>query len=153
MGFRLAPWIGSEKRRAILTPKFYLADLGVFHSLMETKVLSKETDLFERSVKHWIIQELRAYVEYKQIPLKLGYWRPANLQEVDLTVGEEIAIRITSTEQTSSKHLQGIRMLREENVFRQFYLVSLDTIARLLEGVQCLHCVEFLERLWNGQII
>ena len=153
MGFRLAAWGGSKKRRAILAPRFYLADLGVFHSLMETKVLSKETDLFERSVKHWIIQELRAYVEYKQIPLRLGYWKADHRQEVDLTVGEEIAIRITSTEQAKNKHLRGLKMLREENVFRQFYLVSLDPIARVLKGVQCLHCVEFLERLWGGQII
>ena len=153
MGFRLAAWGGSKKRRAILRSKFYLSDLGVFHSLMETKELSKDTDLFERSVKHWIVQELRAYIEYKQISLKLGYWKADHRQEVDLTIGEEIAIRITSTEQTKNKHLRGLKMLREEDVFRQFYLVSLDPIARFLKGVQCLHCVEFLKRLWGGQII
>ena len=158
MGFRLAPWIGSKKRRAILTSKFYLSDLGVFHSLLETKVLSKDTDLFERSVKHWIIQELRAYIEYKRVSLQLGYWQPANRQEVDLTIGEEIAIGIISSETTNNNRLRGLKMrglkmLCEENVFREFYLVSLDPIVMVLEGVQCLHCVEFLERLWSGQII
>ena len=120
---------------------------------METKGLNKHTDLFERSVEHWIIQELRAYVEYKRISLKLGYWKAVSHQVVDLTIGEEIAIEITSTERISSKHLRGLKALREENVFRHFYLISFDPIAMVQESVQCLHCVEFLERLWGGQII
>ena len=120
---------------------------------METKALNKHTDLFGRSVEHWIIQEIRAYIEYKRMSLKLGYWKSVNRQEVDLTVGEEIAIEIKSTEKISSKHLRGLKALREENVFRHFYLISFDPIAMVQEGVQCLHCVEFLKRLWDGQII
>ena len=153
IGFMLEPWTHSKKRKAISKSKFYLFDLGVFHSFMGTKALSKHTDLFGRSVEHWIIQELRAYVEYKRMLLKLGYWKSVNRQEVDLTVGEEIAIEIKSTEKISSKHLRGLKALREENVFRHFYLISFDPIAIVQEGVQCLHCVEFLERLWDGQII
>ena len=152
-GFTLEAWTCSKKRKAILTSKFYLFDLGVLHSIMETKVLNQDTNVLRRSVEHWIIQELRAYIEYKQISLKLGYWKAVSRQEVNLTVGEEIAIGIESTEKISSANFRGLKALREENVFRQFYLVSLDPIATVQEGVQCLHCMEFLKRLWSGQII
>ena len=153
MGFMLEPWIHSKKRKAISKSKFYLFDLGVFHSFLETKALNKHTDLFGRSLEHWIIQEVKAYIEYKCMLLKLGYWKSVNRQEVDLTIGEEIAVEIKSTEKASSKHLRGLKTLREENVFKHFYLVSCDPISTVQEDIHCLHCLEFLKRLWNKQII
>ena len=153
IGFMLEPWRRSRSRKAISKSKFYLFDLGVFHSFLETKTLHKHTDLYGRSIEHWIIQEVKAYVEYKQIPLKIGYWKSVNRQEVDLTIGEEIAIEIKSTEKAAAKHLRGIKALREENVFKHFYLVSFDPINTVQEDVHCLHCIEFLKRLWNDQII
>lgn len=153
IGFMLEPWRHSKKRKAISKSKFYLFDLGVFHSFLETKVLSKHSDLFGRSLEHWIIQEVKAYIEYKQASLKLGYWKSVNRQEVDLTIGEEIAIEIKSTERASSKHLRGLKTLREEDVFKHFYLISCDPISTVQEGVHCLHCLEFLKRLWTHQIV
>ena len=153
IGFMLEPWRHSKKRKAISKSKFYLFDLGVFHSFLETKVLNKHTDLFGRSVEHWIIQEVKAYIEYKQTPLKLGYWKSVNRQEVDLTIGEEIAIEIKSTGKASSKHLRGLKALREENVFKHFYLISCDPISTVQEDIHCLHCLEFLKRLWADQIV
>lgn len=153
MGFMLEPWTNSKKRKAVSKSKFYLFDLGVFHSFLETKALNKHTDLFGRSLEHWIIQEVKAYVEYKQIMLKLGYWKSVNRQEVDLTIGEEVAVEIKATERASNKHLRGLKVLREENVFKYFYLVSFDSISTVIEDVHCLHCLEFLKRLWNNQIV
>ena len=153
MGFMLEPWMHSKKRKAISKSKFYLFDLGVFHSFLETQALDKHTDLFGRSLEHWIIQEVKTYLAYKQMLFNVGYWKSVNRQEVDLTIGEEVAIEIKATERASSKHLRGIKALREENVFKHFYLLSLDPLSTVQEDVHCLHCLEFLKRLWNNEIV
>ena len=153
LGFFLEPWTRSKKRKAISKAKFYLFDLGVLHSLIETKDLNIHSHLFGRSFEHWIIQEIKAWLDYKRLFLKMGYWQSVNRQEVDLTIGEEIAIEIKSTQSVSLKHLRGLKALQEEKIFKQFFLLSSDPDNVLRDGVHCLHWSEFLKRLWNNQII
>ena len=126
LGFFVEPWTKSKKRKAISRAKFYLFDLGVLHSLIETKSLSVHSNLFGKSFEHWIIHEIKAYLDYKRLFLKMGYWQSVNRQEVDLTIGEEVAIEIKSTQNVSSKHLRGLKALQEEKVFKQFFLLSTD---------------------------
>ena len=83
----------------------------------------------------------------------MGYWKSVNRQEVDLTAGEELAIEIKSTQRVSSKHLRNLKALKEEGVFKKLFLVSQDPDNVLLEGIHCLHWLEFLRRLWNDQIL
>ena len=153
LGFFLEPWTKSKKRKAISRAKFYLFDLGVLHSLIETKHLSVHSNLFGKSFEHRLIQEIKAYLDYKRLFLKMGYWQSVNRQEVDLTIGEEVAIEIKSTQNVSSKHLRGLKALREEQVFKQFFLLSSDPDNVLRDGIHCLHWSEFLKRLWNHQVI
>ena len=153
IGFFLEPWVRSKKRKAISKAKFYLFDLGVLNSLSETKSLNFHSNLFGKSFEHWIIHEVRAYLHYKRLFLKMGYWKSVNRQEVDLTVGEEIAIEIKSTQKVSSKHLRNLKALEEEKVFKKFFLVSCDSDNTLQENIHCLHWSEFLGRLWGGRIL
>ena len=153
IGFFLEPWTKSKKRKAISKAKFYLFDLGVLNSLIETKNLNFHSNLFGKSFEHWIIQEVRAYLYYKRLFLKMGYWKSVNRQEVDLTVGEEIAVEIKSTQKVSSKHLRNLKALQEEKVFKKFFLVSCDSDNTLQDSIHCLHWSEFLRRLWKNQIL
>ena len=153
IGFFLEPWTRSKKRKAISKAKFYLFDLGVLNSLTETKSLNFHSDLFGKNFEHWIIQEMRACLYYKRLFLKMGYWKSVNRQEVDLTVGEEIAIEIKSTKKVSSKHLRNLKALQEEKVFKKFFLVSCDPDNTLQENIHCLHWSEFLRHLWGNRIL
>ena len=153
LGFFLEPWVKSKKRKAISKAKFYLFDLGVLHSLIETKSLSFHSSLFVKSFKHWIIHEVRAYLHYRRIFLKMGYWKSVNRQEVDLTVGEEVAVEVKSTQRVSLKHLRNLKALKEEGTFKKLFLVSRDPDSVLQESIHCLHWSEFLRRLWNDQIL
>lgn len=153
IGFFLEPWTKSKKRKAISKSKFYLFDLGVLNSLTETKDLNFHSNLFGKSFEHWIVQEMRAYLHYKRLFLKMGYWKSVNRQEVDLTVGKEIAIEIKSTKKVSSKHLRNLKALQEEKVFKKFFLISCDSDNTLQENIHCLHWSEFLSRLWEDQIL
>ena len=153
IGFFLEPWTKSKKRKAISKAKFYLFDLGVLNSLAETRDLNFHSNLFGKSFEHWIIQEMRAYLYYKRLFLKMGYWKSINRQEVDLTVGEEVAIEIKSTQKVSSKHLRNLKALKEEKVFKKFFLVSCDPDNTLQANIHCLHWSEFLRRLWGNRIL
>lgn len=153
IGFFLEPWTKSKKRKAISKAKFYLFDLGVLNSLIEAKSLNFHSNLFGKSFEHWIIQEMRAYLYYKRLFLKMGYWKSVNRQEVDLTIGEEIAVEIKSTRKVSSKHLRNLKALREEKIFKKFFLVSCDSDNTLQDSIYCLHWSEFLRRLWKNQIL
>ncbi len=153
LGFFLEPWIKSKKRKAISKAKFYFFDPGVLHSLIETKSLSPHSSLFGKSFEHWIIHEIRAYLHYHRIFKKMGYWQSTNRQEVDLTIGEDTALAIKSTQRASPKHLRGLKALREEQIFKQFFLVTCDPDNILQDNIHCLHWSEFLRRLWNHQIL
>ncbi|MDE0518653.1 MAG: AAA family ATPase [Bdellovibrionales bacterium] len=153
VGFFLEPWTKSKKRKAISKAKFYLFDLGVCHSFTETKILNFHSDLFGKSFEHWIIQEMRAYLSYRRLFLKMRYWKSVNRQEVDLTIGEEIAIEIKSTQRVSSKHLRNLKALQEEKIFKKFFLVSCDPDSVLQDDIHCLHWSEFLRRLWKDKIL
>ena len=153
VGFFLEPWIKSKKRKAISKAKFYLFDLGVLNSFTETKNLNFHSNLFGKSFEHWIIQEMRAYLSYRRLFLKMGYWKSVNRQEVDLTVGEEIAIEIKATQKVSSKHLRNLKALQEERIFKKCFLVSCDPDNVLQDNVHCLHWSDFLHRLWKNKIL
>ena len=83
----------------------------------------------------------------------MGYWKSVNRQEVDITVGEELAIEIKSTQKVSSKYIRNLRALKEEGIFKKLFLVSQDPDSVLLEDIHCLHWSEFLCRLWSDQIL
>ena len=153
LGFFLEPWVKSKKRKAISKAKFYFFDLGVLHSLIETKSLSFHSNLFGKSFEHWIVHEIRAYLHYRRIFLKMGYWKSVNRQEVDITVGEEMAVEIKSTKNVSSKYIRNLRALKEEGIFKKLFLVSQDPDSVLLEDIHCLHWSKFLCRLWSDQIL
>ena len=74
-------------------------------------------------------------------------------QEVDLTIGDEVAVELKSTRKVSNKHLRNLKALQEEKIFKKFFLVSLDPLNALQNNIHCLHWSEFLRRLWNGEII
>ena len=46
--------------------------------------------------------------------LSLSYWRSTSQFEVDLILGQEIALEIKSTSLILDKHLKGLRALKEE---------------------------------------
>ena len=50
----------------------------------------------------------------------------------------------------SAKHLKGLKALKEEEVFKNYILVSLDQRKRTVDGIEILPLEEFLERLWEG---
>ena len=72
---------------------------------------------------------------------------------MDLIVGHT-AIEVKATELITSKHLKGLRALKEEGLLKTFIVVSLDTQERVTkDGIQILPWELFLKNLWHKKII
>jgi len=153
-GFLLESWRGSKKRRAVSTAKFYLFDVGVANFLRGTTVLGRNSVEFRKAFEHFIAMELRAFLSYRRIKMDLTYWRTQTGIEVDFIIGDDTGIEVKSALKVTDKHLKGLRALKDENILRQFFLVSLDELDRETpDGIRLLFWKSFLVKLWNGEIL
>jgi predicted AAA+ superfamily ATPase len=96
--------------------------------------------------------ELRAYLSYRRIKDSLTFWRSTHGDEVDFLVGDHTAIEVKSTKHVSSHHFKGLVILREEMVFKNFYMVSQDRVEKKQNGMILVHWENFLEKLWNDKL-
>lgn len=153
LGFMLEPFTKSKKRKAIATAKFYLFDTGVTHTLAQTKTLDRNTDLYGRSFEHWIGMELLSYLSYRRIRESLYFWRSKHQQEVDFIIDDQIAIETKATQQISPRDIKNLQILQEENICKDYFLISQDTIEKKYENIWCIHWKTFMERLWANEIV
>lgn len=153
LGFQVLPWKKSKKRKAISTSKFYFFDLGVTHTLANTRSIDPNSDLYGMSFEHWIALELRAYLSYRRKNESLEFWRSKHHHEVDFIIGDEVAIEVKATSKIGKDDLKGLKILKEEQQLRDYYLISKDPYITTRENIFCLPWFEFLQRLWNDKII
>ena len=153
VGFLLPAWIESKKRKAVKSGKFYFFDPGVTHALSGTQTLDRNSDLYGKSFEQFIGMEIRAYLGYKRLKSSLSYWRSTHGHEVDFLIGDQIAIEVKSSQRITSADFKGLKVLSEEEIFSDFYLVSQDPVETKKNNIYTIHWKNFLEKLWQGKII
>lgn len=154
IGFSLKAFTKTKKRKAITRSKHFLFDVGVVNHICRRGVIKPKSELFGIAFEHFILLEVRSYLSYSRSKKTMGYWRSTTQFEVDLTVGNDIAIEIKSTELTQDKHLKGLRALKEEGLFNQYLIVSLDSKERKTkDGIRVIPWRIFLKLLWSGQLL
>ncbi len=149
IGSLLEPWTESKKRKAIVTAKFYLFDVGVRNYLIGIKSIPEKTELFGQAFEHFIFMELRAFVSLSRPIRKLFFWRSTGGHEVDFLVGDWLAIEVKSASNVGPREAKHLMALREEGTHRVFVVVSNDPLNRHDGGIWYFHWQEFLDRLWN----
>ena len=120
---------------------------------MERKSIPENSGAFGEAFEHFIGMELRAYLSYARKLENLSYWRSVNRQEVDYLIGKEVAIEVKATKKISKRHLKGLTALQEEKIFKKYFLISQDPLLQENNNIHCLPWQEFLERLWDGEIL
>jgi len=153
VGFMLPAWTGSIKRKAISTSKFYFFDVGVRNCLAGIKHIDKPSDQYGKAFEHFIATELKAFLAYQRKDDLFSYWQAHHGQEVDFLIGDHTAIEVKSTESPSAKHLKGLKALKEENVFKRYYLVCHCRQNQVIDHIHVIHWRDFLLALWHQQII
>jgi len=154
LGYRLMPWKKTPDRRLIETEKFYLFDVGVSNYIARRQP-QFSTPEFGKSFEHFTLIELKAYQAYVNPELLLHYWRTSTGMEVDFILGDmEIAVEIKSSQRVDNSHAKGLRALSENHTLKRLILVSFEELPKKLAGnIECLFWQDFLQQLWNGQII
>jgi predicted AAA+ superfamily ATPase len=73
---------------------------------------------------------------------------------VDFTIGDHTAVEVKAKTLVTERDLSGIRALKEEKIFRNFYVVSLEPRIRITDDqIQILPMEDFLKKLWSGDVI
>lgn len=153
LGFTLEPFTHTKKRKSVSTAKFYFFDTGITHTLAQTKTLDRNSDLYGKSFEHWIGMELTSYLSYCRLKIPLSFWHSKHQHEVDFIIGDEVAIEVKATRQVTHHDLKNLKVLEEEGIFKHYFLVSQDKIAKKQGRLYCLHWKDFMEKLWAGEII
>jgi len=154
IGYLIPGYSQTKKRRAILAPKFYYFDVGVANYLNNRKNIVQGTDAFGHAFEHLIIQELIAFLSYRNSEHELSYWRTSSGYEVDAIIGNgRVAIEIKSTNEVNTRHLKGLKAFLEDMPDARAIVVSMDKNRRILNGIEIFPVTEFLQALWNDEII
>jgi len=153
VGYLLPAWTGSQKRKAIRTGKFYFFDPGVTHTLARTQTLDRNSHLYGKSFEQFIGMEIRAYLSYKRIKHQLSYWRSVHGYEVDFLIGTNTAVEIKASQKTVKRDLKGLKALEEENIFKNYILVSQDPVNTKDKNIQALYWEKFIEDLWADKFV
>jgi predicted AAA+ superfamily ATPase len=142
------------KRRVVLSPKFYLCDIGIVNSLLKRGKIDFGTEIFGKTFEHLIYQEIYAHSRYSNLEYSISYWRTSSGFEVDFVLGNhQVAVEVKSTDNVNPRHLRGLRAFAEEYGVEKQIVVSNDPYPRLIDNILILPWKVFLERLWNGEII
>ena len=154
LGFRIAPWKSSKKRRMVLTEKFYLFDVGVANYLArrQPRVGSAE---FGKAFEQYLLMELRAYQAYRDPELPITFWRTSAGQEVDFILGEKaLAIELKASARVHEGDLRHLTALRGEGPVKRSVVVCLEQEPRrIAQGIEVLPWRLFLDRLWAGEFV
>ncbi|MBI1836924.1 MAG: ATP-binding protein [Flavobacteriia bacterium] len=154
LGYFIPVFQKKPKRRVIKAPKFYFFDLGIVNSLLNRGKIEKGSELFGHALESFIFQELIAHRHYSGLEYKISYWRTASQIEVDFILGDhEVSIEVKSSNLISSKHLSGLKAFSEEYEVKKSIIICNEPIARIMNDILILPWKDFLENLWNGEII
>lgn len=132
------------KRRLVHAPRFYYFDIGVANHLLHRKELVRGTTEYGHAFEHLVIQELRAWLSYKESTEQLSYWRAYTGQEVDAVIGDaRVAIEMKSVEEVLPRHLKGLKTFASDYPESKLLIVSLDPINRKMGDVECIYIIDF----------
>jgi predicted AAA+ superfamily ATPase len=150
IGRELTAWKKTKKRKPLSTSKYYLFDIGVTRYLQGRKTLPEKSQDYGDAFESFIHHELSCYVDY-QLGQTLNYWRSTSKHEVDFILDDQVGIEVKAKRNVSQKDLKGIKALKQEALLKHYLVVSLESVARTVDGIQILPWNLFLERLWNQE--
>ena len=156
MVMEIKPYGKTRKRKETSFSRFYFFDVGVARSIAHMNVPTETMAEYGTLFETFIAMELAAYIDYSGLhDTELTYYRTSDgKREVDFILGDEAAIEVKSAKTVTDRHLANLRELKKEGIFSKYIVVSREESPRMLEdGILILPWKDFLERLWNGDII
>jgi predicted AAA+ superfamily ATPase len=151
IAFELYPYSKTIKRKAVTRSKFYFFDTGVANQLAGRIPLTANHSEIGISFEQFIINEVRAYISYRRRDINIYFWRSRDY-EVDLLIGDEIAIEIKFAEKVKNEFFDGLLALKQENLQKQFHLVGRFSRGGEYKDCRYWNWQVFLETLWQDKL-
>ncbi len=150
IGFELLPYQKTLKRKATTKSKFFLFDNGVANFLAQRLPLKEGHSDLGTAFEQFMIQEIRSYLSYSRSFTKISYWR-CKAYEVDLLIGDSVAMEFKFSKQIKEEFFQGLRALKEEKIFKNFYVVGrFEQSGKTDDNIHYENYQTFLTKLWQG---
>ena len=149
IGFDVPAWKKTQKRKPIVTSKFYFFDIGVVRYLQNRSTLKEKSPEFGDAFESYLAQELKAYVDYNNLK-GLFYWRSKSGYEVDFIIDDMFAVEVKAKDNISQRDLRGMLALKEETSLPKYIVVSLEKRQRTVKGIKIMPYKEFLQQLWEA---
>lgn len=151
LGWMLPPYGGTQKRKPVATPKFYLFDTGVANHLLRRREVLPGSPEYGQALEHLILLELRAWLSYRRIGEPLAFWRSQSQIEVDFVLGDRVAIEVKSSERVTERDFRGLRALAEEVPLERKIVVSRERASwKTDDGIEVIPVTEFLTMVWSS---
>ena len=158
IGYWLPAWKLKPATRQVQQNKFYFFDPGVVRALSGR--LSYPPTQEERGplLETFVLNELRAFLGYSSRHYRLHYWRSYDGAEVDAlceTTTGFVAIEIKAAARWDRRFNRGFDRVRHQLDRHRVtcYGIYLGPRAALWDDVRVLPVLDFLKRLWDGEIL
>ena len=148
LGFTLPAFERSIRKQQSQSPKFYLFDLGVKHTLSHLLKMPLLPGTYEygNAFEAFIITEIYRLNSYYKKDWSLSYLRTKEHLEIDLLIerpGQPLAlIEIKSSRQVGPDDVRSLARIGRDLKNAQSLCLSLDPIAKEINKVHCYHWEE-----------
>lgn len=154
LGFEIPAYRKVIKRKLTKASRFYFFDVGIANYLTGRHHLAPKTPEYGHAFEHLVMQEIVAYLGYKNSEEKLTYWHTYDDIEVDAVIGDaRVAIEIKSADSIQTSHKKGLIEFAKEHPNVKLVLVSRDRITRRNGEIDLYYVTDFFKALWNDEII
>ena len=151
----LLPYEGNIKKRMIKSPKIYIRDTGILHTLLE---IEDREDLFANpiygaSFESWAIENIIVAAQSQSGPQWRPYfYRTSNGAEIDLVLEkgqQRIAIEIKSS--TAPKVSRGFwNAINDIKSTANYVIAPVDSAYPVAKNVRVTHLAGFIDALSSG---
>ena len=156
LGYWLPAWRLKSANKQVAHSKFYFFDAGVARALSGRLPYPPTSEESGPLAETFLLHELRAYLAYAGLDYRLHFWRTHDGAEVDVlceAANGFVAIEIKFTDRWEKRFNRGLRRLRTQLPSAECYGVYFGERAALWDDVRVFPVVDFLKRLWDGDVI
>ena len=156
LGYWLPAWRLKSANKQVAHSKFYFFDAGVARALSGRLPYPPTSEESGPLAETFLLHELRAYLAYAGLDYRLQFWRTHDGAEVDViceAANGFVAIEIKSADHWEKRFNRGLHRLRQHLPSAECYGVYFGERATLWDDVRVFPVVDFLKRLWNGDVI
>ncbi len=144
IGFHLAPFHESIRKRQRQNPKFYIFDNGVLRSLSSrlTIPLASRTSSYGDAFENWLICEVYRLISYAENDFALSYLRTKDDAEIDLIIERpglpKALVEIKSVTHIDSHDLTSLKAFARDVGNSEAFCLSQDPNSKIIDGIKVL---------------